>query len=165
MAYHPRVPNQSKEFDSLVQQLEGVLAEQARMGVGFSILLAERRLRIEQELMRLLQPGTTVAEKRRSVRVPCNIGGRLRTRDGQLPVTIINLGGGGACIELDRPPPLDDDVELEFLMGPGSGGEIISRFGQVVWVNGRYAGIAFEPGTEPLDQHILRFILELLRRQ
>jgi hypothetical protein len=155
----------SSEFDNLVKQLEGVLAEQARMGVGYSLPLAERRMRIERELIGLLQPGYLNAERRRSVRVPCRLGGRLRTTHGPINVVVTNVGCGGAGIEADRELEPNSEIELEILMGPGSRGEIHARFGQISWVKGKSAGIAFEPGTEPLDQHILRFILSLLKRR
>jgi len=134
------------------------------MGIGFSFQLLERRMHIEQELIRLLDPAFTGAERRKHVRVPCRLHARLRTPNGPAPVTVTNLGCGGACLELTPVPAVHVEVELELLVGPGSGGQILSRFGQIAWSKGPRCGLAFEEGTEPLDQHILSFVLELLKR-
>lgn len=162
--YRRAVIGGSDEFHALVKELETLLEspsdeKQARQ-------YAERRDEIERELIRLLRPDTySGAEARQSVRVPCGLGGRLRSGLGRQQVQISNVSCGGAKIELESPLPAQTEVELEILAGPGSNGEIISRFGKIAWVRQNSAGVEFETGTEPLDQRMLRFVLELMRQR
>ena len=150
-------------LDPLVRELENVLAEHAAVGVAFSRTLADKRAHVERELLRALSPGFE-NERRWHVRVPTTLHGRLLTSAGRRPVAVINIGSGGACVELEGPPGPGSEIELELLTGPGTLGDMHSRFGYVVWVQGSRAGLCFETGTEPLDQHLMRFIVELLKR-
>lgn len=154
----------SDHFHQLASELARLLDEGQPVEAERSLEVAQRREQLERELIVLLRPGSFAGvEARRSVRVPCQLGGELRTSAERRGVMITNLSCGGAGLRLDQPVAAEAKVQLEFQAGD-SGEEYISRFGRVCWVAGTAAGIEFEPGTEPLDQRMLRFVLELIRK-
>lgn len=154
----------SDHFHQLARELARLLDAGQPVDAERSLEVAQRREQLERELIVLLRPGSfSGVEARRSVRVPCQLGAQLRTSAERRAVMIISLSCGGAGLKVDQPLDAEAKVQLEFRAGD-SGEEFISRFGRVCWVSGSAAGIEFEPGTEPLDQRMLRFVLELIRK-
>src|SRR5687768_5512037 len=108
------VGGQSEHFYQLANELEQ-LVESA--GGEDALRRAQRRAEIEIELIALLHSGLYAGpEARRSVRVPCRLGGRLRTSTDRHQVTVTNVSCGGAGVELPSPPEAGAEVELEILV-------------------------------------------------
>ena len=96
------------------------------------------------------------------MRVPCRLKATLHTPMGPTEAWVVNIGGGGACFECEMPVEVGDDVEVEIEMDAANH-DLLLRFGTICWARPGTAGMVFEAGTEPLNQLLLRHILQLLR--
>ena len=147
-----------------VDQLEDLLQQLMQQGIGISPRLAQRRLDLERGLLALEQPDRDPSLERRSfVRVPCQLKAILHTPVGTTEVMVINIGGGGARFQGPIALEVGDDVEIEIEMDAANH-DLLLRFGTICWAQGGEAGMAFEAGTEPLNQLLLRYIIQLLHQ-
>lgn len=85
---------------------------------------------------------------RRSRRAPVLLAGTIETTSGTLSVKVRNISDKGALIEGDRLPP-------EGSLGIFGRNELSVEF-SVVWLQGRYAGIAFARKLNP--EEVLRHV-------
>jgi hypothetical protein len=91
---------------------------------------------------------SSLMSNRRSRRSPVLLAAAIDVAGRQLAVKLRNLSEQGALIEGDRLPEEGSTAVFER--------KELRRRGRVVWVHGRYAGIAFD---EPLDpDQILRHV-------
>jgi hypothetical protein len=91
---------------------------------------------------------SSLMSNRRSRRSPVLLTAAVEVAGRQLAVKLRNLSEQGALIEGDRLPEEGSTAVFER--------KDLRRPGRVVWVHGRYAGIAFD---EPLDpEQVLRHV-------
>ena len=99
---------------------------------------ATRRLRTG-DVVRLLRTGSIVmVPERRQPRQPVDLRGELLLSDRVETVRVLDLGGGGACIEVEAPNRLPD---TPFRMRLG--GELVEA--SLAWRNCARAGVKFDP--------------------
>lgn len=87
-------------------------------------------------------------QNRRSRRSQVLLSAELEHGGGSLRVKLRNLSSKGALVESDKLPA--EGAPVEFRRNE------LSASGRVVWVNGKYAGIAFEENLNP--EQVLRHI-------
>lgn len=88
----------------------------------------------------------TASHNRRSRRSTVLLAATLGTRTGEIPVKLRNLSAEGALVEGAKLPV--EGSKVTFLRGD------IAEKAQVVWVDGKQAGVAFEQQLEP--EQVLR---------
>jgi|SRR4051812_7828812 hypothetical protein len=86
---------------------------------------------------------SVIAQNRRSNRSPVLLSAKLALGGEELPVVLRNLSAEGALVEGSRLP-----VEGSAAIFKRNE---LSAPGRVVWVAGRYAGIAFDRKLEPAE--------------
>jgi hypothetical protein len=91
---------------------------------------------------------SSVAQNRRSGRSPVLLSATIRIADRDVPVVLRNLSSQGALIEGAQLPP--QDTETLFTR------KELTVKGRIVWVEGRYAGLAFDRrlDREELLRHV-----------
>jgi len=98
--------------------------------VGLRLTPAERRML--KGLRRLLE-GDAARHRRQHRRLPVMLPVTLRTRDGEVPATGINISGGGMYVM--APEPIPESTTVDVVIGPPR--ERYRFTGVVMWSRGR----------------------------
>lgn len=91
---------------------------------------------------------STASQNRRSRRSSVLLAASLETRAGDVPVKLRNLSAEGALVQGKNLPIEGSEVVFKR-------NELVER-GQIVWVNGEHAGVAFKQPLEP--EQVLRHV-------
>lgn len=156
------------DFDKLVGELEQVLAKRRTLkDKKKRFELAARRFELEMALIARLKPQRAEAgvEKRRNVRVPCDLSARLDVKEGVVPVRVLDVSGGGVLVEAPSPIAPHSLVSVMIDSSPGLLDEPLVASGEVAWCKQTKAGVAFHRIDESLERRLFDLVLRLLRAQ
>ncbi|RMH44671.1 MAG: PilZ domain-containing protein [Deltaproteobacteria bacterium] len=152
----------------LIDRLDDL--EGRRTPVGWRPEDAVLRARIERRIMQLVCAQFDGADRRQTLRVPCDLDVKLRSRDRSIRTHARDLGVGG--VFLDAPPDdfaVGTAVEIE-VRGAGTDEHGLRVRGAVAWVSAdpdrRGVGVAFaNDDSERHERRLRRFLIELLRHR
>lgn len=171
MAMRDLLVTRVEEFESLFDELEDI--ENLRTGLGEDAIEpdARRRDEIERRLLALLAIDLPAAERRRFVRVPCDLWVEVRAEVGTSSGAIVDIGAGGALVETELKVQRQDHVDLVVERQPGLVEHGINVRGTVAWTGADSTsprssfGVAFS-ATQPGEHaHLRRLVLALLRKR
>ena len=152
------------DLNQLVELLDDL--EHKRTPVGWTPDDAVIKSGVERRIMELVM-GRADDERRRNMRVPCDMRIVLRTKERSMPTTVINIGEGGAFVQGATELPNGTHVHLQIKGGLDEHGLHVR--GQVAWrqtepVKG--VGVSFEHQPSAAhERRLRRFVLELLRHR
>jgi hypothetical protein len=151
---------------ALVDRLDDL--EQRRRPVGWSSDEAVERVAIERCIMALVgAPAPEGGERRKSVRLPCNMEVKLRSKSQSVTAHVDDIGGGGVFVKTLADFPAGTAVEIE-MYGDGDEGGLRVR-GDVAWRSTKHrvgVGVVFRNRpTAAHERRLRRFVIELLRHR
>lgn len=158
------------EFRALVDELAEL--EARRTGSGGH--LPEDAARVQQVERRLLQLVTTAIphdERRRHVRLPCDLWVNLHVGGRDERGLVVDVGAGGVFVETPQAHAPGTLIDLEMERRPGSLEQRLRVRGKVAWAattrrTGRAGlGIAFVAPDDAAEHGLRRFVIELLRKR
>jgi hypothetical protein len=154
-------------FAKLVDELED-LDGQRTAGGGYAPEVAAQRMRVERELMKAMTARVGDDERRKFMRVPCQVDVRLRHGTSAVSGVVQDLGVGGVFVHTPLGLGVGESVDVEIARRPGQLDHGLKVHGTVAWnvdasPGRRGLGIAFTIGDEGHERRLRRFTLELLR--
>lgn len=159
------------EFKHLVDELEDIETRRSGSGGYGSAEDAARRVQIERRLMELMVTELPKDERRKFVRLPCDLWVKLRAGDQEKPGMVVDVGAGGVFIETGLQRHTGDPIEVEIERRPGTMEHGLKVRGKVAWAaetrkTGRAGlGVAFASSDEAGERRLRRFVIELLRKR
>ncbi len=168
-------PGDRAEFRALVDELADL--ESRRSGEGaYSPDDAVRRQQIERRLLQLVTTEIPQDERRRHVRLPCDLSVTIHGPAEPAPGVVVDVGAGGIFVESGALAKPGDTVDIEIQRPPDAALHSLRVKGKVAWATttrrtGRPGlGIAFLPATgsaadEAGERRLRRFVLSLLRKR
>ncbi|HTM21867.1 MAG TPA: PilZ domain-containing protein [Kofleriaceae bacterium] len=153
-------------LSELIDRLEDL--EGRRTPVGWSPDDAVERVAIERRIMELVGDEPPDAERRRGLRLSCDLAVKLRTKDHSIRARVSDIGHGGVFVATDVDVPVGTVVELE-VRGEESDEHGLRVRGAVAWRDEQAPGLGIsftERGpTAAHERRLRRFVLELLRHR
>src|SRR4029077_497658 len=130
----------SDEFKKLVDELEDIELRRSGSG-GFATLGDAARLQhIERRLLDLVGMSLPQDERRRYVRLPCDMVVLARLGTTQHGGKISDLGAGGVFVSTALAAGVGDEVELELERRPGTLEHGLKVKGRVAWTESKKTG-------------------------
>jgi uncharacterized protein (TIGR02266 family) len=164
---HPEIENLG--LPELVERLDDI--EGRRTPVGWSPDDAVLRSAIERRILELVHKGSPEPERRKDLRVPCDLDVRLRSKKSMVRAHTRDLSTGGVFVE--TPPDewaIGTVVELQ-VRGSGTDEYGLKVRGMVSWVTQKDdahpgVGVSFShDDSERHERRLRRFVVELLRHR
>lgn len=158
------------EFRALVDELADLETRRTGSG-GYAAEDAVRLQQIERRLLQLVTTELPQDERRKHVRLPCDLAVQLHTAGGAGAGHVIDVGTGGIFVESAVAVASGDSVDVEIKRSPGSLEHSLKVKGKVAWAttNKRTGkpgfGVAFVAGDEPSERRLRRFVIELLKKR
>lgn len=154
-------------FAKLVDELED-LDGQRTEGGGYAPEIAAKRMRLERQIMAAMTARVGDDERRKYMRVPCQVDVRLRHGSSAVSGVVQDLGIGGVFVHTPLGLGVGESVDVEIARRPGLLEHGLKVHGTVAWSadaspGRRGLGIAFALGDEGHERRLRRFTLELLR--
>jgi len=153
-------------LNELIDRLEDL--EGRRTPIGWSPDDAVERVAIERRIMELVGDNPPDSERRRAMRLSCELSVKLRTKEHSARAKVTDIGVGGVFVATDVELPVGTVVELE-VRGNDSDEHGLRVRGEVAWRNPGPAGgvgVSFtERPTAAHERRLRRFVLELLRHR
>lgn len=153
------------DLAELVDRLDDL--EQRRTPVGWTPEDAVERIAIERRIMELVGGKPPGEERRRSVRLPCDMSIRLRSKHKSVRANVGDIGPGGVFVRTDVVFDVGTPVEIEVRAASDEHGLRVR--GEIAWcgVNEKVGvGISFKNRpTAAYERRLRRFIIELLRHR
>jgi len=164
---HPEIENLA--LPELVERLDDI--EGRRTPVGWSPDDAVLRSAIERRIMALVHKGEPGSERRKTLRVPCELDVRMRSKRSQVRAHTRDLGAGGVFVETEPDDwSIGTVVELQ-VRGGGTDEHGLKVRGMVSWVTDKDdahpgVGVSFShDDSERHERRLRRFVVELLRHR
>jgi hypothetical protein len=149
----------------LIDRLEDL--EGKRTPVGWSPDDAVERVAIERRIMELVGDAPPDAERRRGMRLSCDLKVKIRTKEHSTRARVTDIGHGGVFVSTEIDLPVGTVVEIE-VRGEGSDEHGLRVRGEVAWRDGDAPGVGISFTERPTAAHerrLRRFVLELLRHR
>ncbi len=151
----------------LVERLADL--EQRRKPVGWSQTEAVERVAIERRIMSLVgSPPPDGEERRRSLRVACDMTVNLRSKKHTVRGQVDDIGAGGVFVRTLGDFPVGTEVEME-VVGADAEELGVRVRGQVAWRSTKHrvgVGVSFRNRpTAAHERQLRRFVIELLRHR
>ncbi|HUH05555.1 MAG TPA: PilZ domain-containing protein [Kofleriaceae bacterium] len=150
----------------LVELLDDL--EERRTPIGWSPDDAVQRAAIERRIMALVGQDPPEDERRGTVRLPCELPVKLRSKERSVRAEVRDIGAGGVFVLTDTPFVVGTVVELE-VRGNGTDEHGLRVRGQIAWnADGDSTGVGVCFNQVPSSAHerrIRRFVIELLRHR
>jgi uncharacterized protein (TIGR02266 family) len=156
---------QLPELVDLLDDLEG-----RRTPIGWSPDDAVRRAAIERRIMEMVGQEPPEDERRDTMRLPCELAVKLRSKEQAVRAEVRDIGAGGVFVATDTPFVVGTVVELE-VRGSGTDEHGLRVRGQIAWradKGGDEIGVGVCFNQVPSSAHerrIRRFVIELLRHR
>ncbi len=156
-------------FQKLIDELEVLLARRGdRRDHKRALDDAARRYDIERELILLMSPmqaPSNRTDRRRNVRVACELVGRIRVNEEEAKAVARDLSVGGVMIETSV--KLSAGTELAFSLDPQKGllEFPVTFVGKVAWVKPTGVGVSFTKRSDGSDHRITQLVVNLLRKR
>lgn len=150
----------------LVDMLDDL--EERRTPIGWSPDDAVKRAAIERRIMQLVGREPPEDERRSTVRLPCELPVKLRSKEQAVRAEVRDIGAGGVFIVTEARFVVGTVVELE-VRGSGTDEHGLRVRGQIAWnADGDQHGVGVCFNQVPSSAHerrIRRFVIELLRHR
>src|SRR5262245_61115622 len=117
----------------LIDRLEDL--EGRRTPVGWSPDDAIERVAIERRIMELVGDAPPEGERRRAMRLHCDLKVKLRTKEHSIRAKVTDIGHGGVFVATELELPVGTVVELE-VRGEESDEHGLRVRGEVAWRDG-----------------------------
>ena len=154
------------DLPALVDRLDDL--EGRRTPVGWSPDDAVERAAVERRILELVGHIPPGEERRRCVRLPCDMQVKLRSKEQSVRAKVRDIGAGGVFVSTDVPFVVGTVVELE-VRGSGTDEHGLRVRGEVAWnADGDNQGVGVCFNQAPSSAHerrIRRFVIELLRHR
>lgn len=158
---HPEI--ESLQLPELVERLDDL--EGRRTPVGWTPDDAAKRVAIERRIMELVGGKPPAEERRETMRLPCELTVKLRSKEQSVKATVRDIGAGGVFVESPGEWISGTVVELE-VRGTGTDEHGLRVRGEIAWQSDEGVGICFtHRPNDAHDRRLRRFILELLRHR
>lgn len=154
---------ESLQLPELVERLDDL--EGRRTPVGWTPDDAAKRVAIERRIMALVGGRPPSEERRETLRLPCELSVKLRSKEQSVKAIVRDIGAGGVFVESAGDWIEGTVVELE-VRGSGTDEHGLRVRGEIAWHSDVGVGISFT--HRPNDAHerrLRRFVLELLRHR
>jgi Tfp pilus assembly protein PilZ len=142
--------------------------EERRTPVGWSPDDAVERVAIERRIMELVGGKPPGEERRRAVRLPCDMVIYLRSKHKAIRAQVGDIGAGGVFVKTDVSFDVGTLVEIE-VRGAGAEEHGLRVRGEIAWCGtGDKLGVGVSFKNRPTAAHerrLRRFIIELLRHR
>jgi len=158
---------ESMDLSELVDRLDDL--EERRTPVGWSPDDAVERAAVERRIMELVGQVPPGEERRRGVRLSCELSVKMRSKEQAVRAKVRDIGIGGVFIETDADWLIGTVVELE-VRGSGTDEHGLRVRGEITWTQteGDLKGVGVVFNQTPSSAHerrIRRFVIELLRHR
>jgi len=154
------------DMAALVERLDDL--EGRRTPIGWTPEDAAERVAIERRIMELVGGKPPGEERRRSVRLPCEMKIKLRSKRKSIRADVGDIGAGGVFVETEVAFTVGTPVEVE-VRSHGSDEHGLRVRGEVAWrATSDRIGVGISFRNRPTAAHerrLRRFIIELLRHR
>lgn len=154
------------DLSELVDRLDDL--EQRRTPVGWTPEDAVERVAIERRIMELVGGKPPHQERRRSVRLPCDMTIKLRSKHKSVRAQVGDIGPGGVFVMTDVGFDVGTPVEIEVRASSSDEHGLRVR-GEIAWCGADEkvgVGVSFKNRpTAAYERRLRRFIIELLRHR
>lgn len=160
-----------EEFESLFAELEDIELRRTGSGRFFSERDASRWAEIERRLVALVSTDVSAKERRRHVRVPCDLWVEVHGPAGTGPGVVADIGAGGAFVETELAVRRGEEVRLVIERQPGLFEHGLDVRARVAWTGEEFDpprrgfGVAFAADDPAATHRVRRFVLTLLRKR
>lgn len=156
------------EFKALVDELEDLETRRTGSGGFADPVDAAPRQQVERRLIELIAADIPRDERRRHVRVPCDLAVQVRRDKDASPGHVVDVGAGGVLVETALPAQVGDTLEVELERRAGTLEHGLRVRGRVAWSadgRARQVGVAFTAKDDAAERRLRRFVIELLRKR
>lgn len=153
------------ELPDLVERLDDL--EGRRTPIGWTPDDAARRVAIERRIMALVSGETPSEERRETLRLPCQLEVKLRSKEQSVKATVKDIGAGGVLVNAPGDWVAGTVVEME-VRGSSSDEHGLRVRGEIAWTRPKDQAVGVSFTHRPNDAHerrLRRFVLELLRHR